>query len=269
MTLDPVRPLMRLLALVTPGAAAALARRFATRPGRARRLAVPQGAEALTFRFGLAGLRWGHAGPIVLALHGWQGRAENFRALAERLVPLGFQVVALDAPAHGRSPGEEADPVVFADALEEVASELGPVHAVVGHSMGGASLLYALTRGLRGARRVAIAAPAGLAGVLARMSRHLGLGEPARRRFFEAMARRTGLAPERLDIEALAPTLPPGALLVVHDRDDPVIPFADAERIADATCGRLLATRGLGHRALLRDQAVLDEIAGFVAAPAA
>lgn len=268
MNADAIRPLFRLFAAGFPAAAAALARRLATRPGRRGTRAVPPGAEALTFRFGLAGLRWGHGGPVVLALHGWEGRAANFQALATRLVPLGFQVVALDAPGHGRSPGREADPVVFADALQEVAAELGPVHAVVGHSMGGASVLYALTRGLRGARRVAIAAPAGLAGVLARMSRHLGLGEPARRRFFDAMARRTGVAPDQLDIERLAPALPPGELLVVHDREDPVIPFADAERIAGATRARLLATRGLGHRALLRDEAVLSEIAGFVAAPA-
>ena len=86
--------------------------------------------------------------PGSLALHGWEGRAAQFQPLASRLVPLGFQVVALDAPAHGRSPGREADPVVFADALQEAAAELGDVHAVVGQSMGGASVLYALSRGL-------------------------------------------------------------------------------------------------------------------------
>lgn len=259
----------RLLDAVSPAAAAALARHFATRPMARSRRPDPVDAQPLTFRFGLAGLRWGQAGPVVLALHGWEGRAAQFQPLASRLVPLGFQVVALDAPAHGRSPGREADPVVFADALQEAAAELGEVHALVGHSMGGASVLYALSRGLGSARRVAIAAPAGLAGVLARMSRFLGLREPARRRFFEAMTRHTGVAPEQLDIDRLAPSLPPGELLVVHDVDDPVIPFADAERIAGATRAQLLATRGLGHRAVLKDAEVLDRIAGFLGARAA
>ncbi|WP_146909020.1 alpha/beta fold hydrolase [Arenimonas daejeonensis] len=101
--------------------------------------------------------------------------------LRERLAARGYQLIALDAPAHGRSPGAEADPVVFADALQEVAAELGPLHAVVGHSMGGASALYALSRGLDSGRSVAIAAPAGLAGVLARMSQAPGpaRGSPA------------------------------------------------------------------------------------------
>jgi pimeloyl-ACP methyl ester carboxylesterase len=116
---------------------------------------------------------------------------------------------------------------------------------------------------------VTIAAPASLAGVLARMSRHLGLPESARRLFFEAMHRRTGLAPEQLDIDLLAAGLAPRPVLVVHDREDPVIPFDDARRIAAATGAQLLATSGLGHRAVLRDEGVLQRIAGFLTAPAA
>lgn len=263
MTRLPIRPLGRLLGALSPELAAELARFLATRPlGRSGR-PEPEGAVPVTFRFGLAGLRWGEQGPRVLALHGWQGRAAQFRGLGERMAARGYQLIAIDAPAHGRSPGREADPVVFADALQEVAAELGPLHAVVGHSMGGASALLALSRGLDAVRTVAIAAPAGLAGVLARMSRGLGLPEPARRRFFEKMHRRTGLAPEALDIDQLASRIAQ-PLLVVHDHDDAVIPFDDARRIARATQGELLATRGLGHRDVLRDAAVLEHVAGFL-----
>ena len=46
-------------------------------------------------------------------------------------------------------------------------------------------------------------------------------------------------------------------------------PDADAERIAGATRAQLLATRGLGHRAVLKDADVLDRIAGFLGARAA
>lgn len=262
-----VRTLGRLLGGLLPGVAATLARRLATRPLHRSTRPDPVGAEPVSFRFGLAGLRWGDRGPRILALHGWEGRAAQFRGLGERLARRGYQLIALDAPAHGRSPGTEADPVVFADALQEAAAELGHLHAVVGHSMGGASALYALSRGLDSERSVAIAAPAGLAGVLARMSAALGLGEEARRRFFATMESRTGLAPEALDIDRLAPRLD-RPLLVVHDRDDAVIPFADALRIARATRAELHETRGLGHRDVLRDDQVLDRIVGFLEARA-
>lgn len=263
-----LRAVGRLVGRPLPGLAASLARYLAVTPFNRSRHPEPTGAEPVTFRFGLAGLRWGQHGPRVLALHGWEGRAAQFRGLGERLAASGFQLIAMDAPAHGRSPGSQADPVVFADALQEVAAELGPLHAVVGHSMGGASALYALSRGLDSARSVAIAAPAGLAGVLTRMSGALGLPEEARRRFFDKMEARTGLAPEALDIDRLAQRLDQ-PLLVVHDHDDAVIPFDDALRITRATRAELLETRGLGHRNVLRDEQVLERIAGFIGARAA
>ena len=263
-----LRTLGRLVAGPFPGLAADLARHLAITPLHRSRRPDPDSAEPVTFRFGLAGLRWGRQGPRVLALHGWEGRAAQFRGLGERLAARGYQLIAIDAPAHGRSPGAQADPVVFADALHEVAAEVGPLHAVVGHSMGGASALFAISRGLAPGRSVAIAAPAGLAGVLGRMSRSLGLGEEARRRFFAKMEASTGVAPEALDIDRLAPRLAP-PLLVVHDHNDPVVPFEDALRITRVTRAELHETRGLGHRDVLRDQQVLERIVGFLDARAA
>jgi pimeloyl-ACP methyl ester carboxylesterase len=260
-----VRSIGRVLGCLMPSFAARLARRLATRPlRRAAARSVPPGAEPVTFRFGLAGLRWGTQGPRVLALHGWEGRASQFRGLGERLAARGYQLIALDAPAHGRSPGAEANPVVFADAAVEAASELGPLHAVVGHSMGGAALLLAQARGLKAGRSVAIAAPAALPDVLRRLSRAFGLPLSASRAFLRQMERHAGEAVETLDIERLGAALR-GPVLVVHDRDDSVVPFGDGERIAAATGAELVETRGLGHSASLREASVLDRIAMFVA----
>src|SRR5262249_33884953 len=63
------------------------------------------------------------------------------------------------------------------------------------------------------------------------------------------------------------------ALLVVHDRDDREVAFVHAERlVAIWRNATLHATSGLGHRRILRDDAVIAEILEFVrhgvAAPA-
>jgi pimeloyl-ACP methyl ester carboxylesterase len=264
MTPSTLKTLGRILGSLLPATAARLARRLATRPMRAPQRALPPGAEPITFRFGLAGLRWGEGGPRILALHGWEGRASQFRGLGERLAARGYQLIALDAPAHGRSPGAEANPVVFADALVEAASELGPLHGVVGHSMGGAAILLAQSRGLRVTRSVSISAPAGLPDVLRRLSRGFGLPTRAARAFIAQMQRHAGEPVDGIDIARLGAALK-GALLVVHDRNDTVIPFADGERIAAAAQGELVATDGLGHRDVLREGSVLDRIAMFLA----
>jgi hypothetical protein len=45
--------------------------------------------------------------------------------------------------------------------------------------------------------------------------------------------------------------------LIVHDREDRINRFADAEAYRDAIAGaRLLETSGLGHTRLLRDERV-------------
>jgi len=55
-------------------------------------------------------------------------------------------------------------------------------------------------------------------------------------------------------------------LLVVHDRDDREVRFADGAAIAAAWPGaRLLETGGLGHQRVLRDPAVVAAVAAFLA----
>ncbi|MGV9195387.1 alpha/beta hydrolase [Microbacterium sp. MC2] len=67
----------------------------------------------------------------------------------------------------------------------------------------------------------------------------------------------------RLSVEHAA--LPPGtAVLVIHDEDDRMMPFGEAERIVAAhPAARMLRTRGLGHNRILRDDILLDAVIGF------
>ena len=78
------------------------------------------------------------------------------------------------------------------------------------------------------------------------------------------MERRNGVPNELLDIERLGAGLE-RPILVVHDRGDVAVPFADGARIAGATRAQLLATHGLGHAGVLRDPAVGRQVAAFLA----
>ncbi len=77
--------------------------------------------------------------------------------------------------------------------------------------------------------------------------------------------RRAGRPVEDLDVaELLAQSDSLG--LLIHDRDDREIPFSDAEAIAQRwPAARLVATEGFGHRAILRQAAVWEVVADFVA----
>ncbi|WP_425273363.1 alpha/beta fold hydrolase [Pseudomonas petroselini] len=102
-------------------------------------------------------------------MHGWEGRPTQFASLITALVDNGYSVIALDGPAHGRSPGREAHVLLFARAMLEAAAELPPLHAVIGHSMGGASAMLAVQLGLRTEALVSIASPSRFFGRAARL----------------------------------------------------------------------------------------------------
>ena len=238
---------------IAPSLPARMARDLMLRP-RARRAATAAIGDArrVSFRFGLSGLRWGERGPVVLMLHGWEGAAQQFRPLVAPLLAAGRQVIALDAPAHRGSPGDEATLMGFARALGQVAVEVRDLESVVGHSLGAAAVAIALSRGMDAQRAVLVAA--------------LGLPAAAAARFLALIERANGVAARDIEIARLAADLRLPAL-IVHDRQDRAVPFADAEAIARAWPGaRLLATAGLGHSRVLGDPAVTAAIGAFLTA---
>lgn len=214
-------------------------------------------AERITLRFGLSALRWGQ-GPAVLLLHGWEGRPTQFAELIRALVRAGYGVVALDGPAHGHSPGHEANVVLFARALLEASSELPPLKALIGHSLGGAGALLATQLGLRTEALVTIAAPARILGALRRFAHFVGLPRQARARFVRMVEDSAGMPAAQLDVARYRLDLPG---LVVHAKDDPMVPFAEAQSIHAAwQDSRLLALEEGGHSKSLADPRLIEAV---------
>ena len=218
-------------------------------------------AERITLRFGLSALRWG-SGPTVLLMHGWEGRPTQFASLIEALVGAGYGVVALDGPAHGRSPGREASVVLFARALLEAAGELPPLHAVIGHSMGGASALLASQMGLRARALVSISAPSRILGPLRSFASYMGLPPKARAHFVSQVESHAGMPAAHLDVKCYQLDIPG---LVVHAEDDPVVPANDARVIHDAWFdSQLLRLERGGHQRLLADPRLIGAVLGLL-----
>ncbi|MHA6494491.1 alpha/beta hydrolase family protein [Pseudomonas borbori] len=238
-------------------------------PPREWELPLLAQAERITLRFGLSALRWG-SGPAVLLMHGWEGRPTQFAGLIKALVDAGYGVVALDAPAHGRSPGHEANVVLFARALLEAAGELPPLKALIGHSMGGASALLATQLGLRAEVVVSIAAPSRILTMLRQFSRFVRLPAQARAHFIRLVEEKAGMPAGQLDVNRYRLDFPG---LIVHALDDQKVPFSEAEAIHEAWFdSRLLRVESGGHQRVLADprlhEAVLQLLATTRQAPA-
>src|SRR5262249_38497963 len=129
---------------------------------------------------------------------------------------------------------------------------------------GGAAIVLALRDGLAARRVVLLAAPADVTRFATAFADHLRIPEPAREAMRRNLERRLEARWDDLHLPAIVRGLRAPALLV-HDRGDPDVPYRHAEEIAAAWPGaRLLATDGLGHRAILRDGSVVRAAVAFL-----
>lgn len=257
--------------LVAPELARRWAQRLFMRPPRFPAPAPERAAlrRACPFGFASGGLQlrgwaWGE-GPRVLLAHGWGGRGGQMHPLVEPLVDAGYSVLLFDAPAHGRSQGRRLTAPQYARAMQDLAVEAGPFHAVVGHSFGGATLSYALAQGLPAERAVLIAAPEGPEFYYRQLLAALGYAPARHAALVEAFTKDIGIRFEDVRVPGLAPRLRIPAL-VVHDEEDREVPFSQGQAIAAAWPGaELLPTRGLGHRRILKDPELHAAILAFLA----
>lgn len=204
----------------------------------------------------------------VLLVHGWEGRGSQLAAFVPQLLARGFRVVAFDAPGHGDSSLPRASLIEHARAIGTVASAVGPLYAIVGHSVGGAATLLATRFGLEAERLVLIAPPSTPAKFASTFARVLGLDETVKGAMIRRIEARYDMRFDELDVtyDAQRLHLP---LLVVHDREDPVVAFENGRRLAeDAPRGELVEVAGVGHRAILKSPLVVDTVTRFVDAGA-
>lgn len=218
----------------------------------------------------LAAWRFGSSDrPAVVLSHGWGGRGAQLRSFVKPLVDAGYQVVLFDHAGHGLSGGGEATLVHFVQDLEAVVNAVeargAEVEAMIGHSLGSAAVAAWLNANGREVRTVLIAPPTSVQRYSGFFARRLGLREPVRRAMQERIERRYGRRWQEFELpQSVAKVRAPA--LVVHDAEDNFVNIASGLALARAWRGaRFVRTQGLGHRAVLRDEAVVRDAVDFIA----
>jgi pimeloyl-ACP methyl ester carboxylesterase len=208
--------------------------------------------------------RWG-AGPVVLFVHGWSGRGNQVAAFVEPLLRAGFQVLAVDAPGHGETPGDRTSILECAAVLQAVEQAYGPLHGAITHSFGGMVLAYAMNHGTRVGRVVSLSAPATVEYLLDGFAQTLdmppaviaNLRQRLDKRFEGGYRERTSMLNNVRGLSVPA--------LVIHDADDVSVPWQQGEMIAAAWPGaRFMKTQGLGHGRILRNRDVVEAAVTFI-----
>lgn len=259
--------LLRLISSVAPGLAGRVAMRLTLRTRRrtqprplgafADRFFVAESGEVVVHRMGA------NTGPRVLLVHGWNGSAFDWLAIAEALVAAGFSVTALDLPAHGASPGRTSSLPRFVRGVREADRRHGPFDVWVAHSMGAAAALAALAKGARAKRVILISGLADPAGALRAFARAFGLNEAGTTAYLSAIEHGEKMALAEVDgVHNVQHVDAP--ILLVHDRHDRVVPVEHGQRLAQAMPHvQLVQTEGLGHRRILSDEGIVQSLVAF------
>ena len=209
--------------------------------------------------------RWG-SGPPILAVHGWNGRGVNLHPLFTALLQQGYAVVAFDAPAHGVSEGDHTNYFEFTDTVRAMVDAIGKknVAGIVAHSLGGAAVINCLSKEDMSPKTVLIAPALRLKELLFNTFNKHGVPSYLYISIIREIETEYGYSIERDNPFILMEQMDT-RVMIAHDRDDALIPFADARILADRHSHILLhATHGLGHKNIIKDKSTVETVIQYL-----
>ena len=215
--------------------------------------------------YDLVAYRWG-AGKRVLLVHGWESNSAVMEYFVNPLVNAGYEVIALDCPAHGNSSGKQVDLLQYGESILCTINYLGGVHALIAHSIGATASAVVLGTHMHYTiqKTVLISPIDRMTNIFALYANGLGLNTNVQDAIYNILEKRFGHPPQYYSNPDLLEHYP-HPMLIVHDKDDRVVPFSWGQAIGEKVkSARVLVTNGLGHRRILKDDKTIEHIIGFV-----
>ena len=261
-----------MLSTVNPKLAAKEAfRLFCTPPMRYGGASL-SGGEELSFQ--LAGLRihgnrFNHPrSKKAMVLHGFSSASGNFADYVSELSEREFEVLAFDAPAHGKSEGKQVNALDYMNLIVEAVNRYGPVDVFIAHSFGGLALALALEKIEHSPEiKVVLIAPATeTTSALKQALQMIGLSNS---KLFSAVKDEikniSGQEASWFSIRRAISNIQ-AKILWVHDEEDDITPLSDVLPVKNDNPVNVefLFTKGLGHRKIYRSGHVKDRIYRFI-----
>ena len=269
-----IRTKFKLLSSISKRKAAAKAFLLFCTPQTRHRKKLPpvfEKAEKLQFSLGnniVRGYRWNHpSSKKALILHGFESSITNFDRYIKPLTKKGYEVLAFDAPAHGRSAGKTITVLTYKEMVLQIVNAFGPVDAFLAHSFGGLALGLALEEMPNSApKKVVFIAPAAeTRRAIDNFFIFLRLDDEVRREFDAQLERTGGKRAEWFSLKRAAYNIK-AQVLYLQDKDDELTPLEDVRPIMEDGHAnfRFVITEGLGHRRIYRDNRIFKEIMDFL-----
>ena len=226
--------------------------------------------EANQFRLSVSnmdiqGYEWGTGEKSILVLHGWSGRATQFRKFINPLNKIGYKVVGIDGPAHGKSSGNRTHIMEFADVLKAVKLKYPEIDTIISHSFGGAASMMGIREGLKIKRLINIGSPTDGDYIISDFLRRINGSSKSGERFKQKVVEMFNKPFSNYSIKESIKHVKGLELLMIHDKDDKEVPFQHAVEVHETSPDtKLILTKGLGHMRILKDSQVIEHCLSFI-----
>ncbi|WP_242205542.1 alpha/beta hydrolase [Aestuariivivens insulae] len=205
--------------------------------------------EAVSYKnYDIITYRWPGKKAPVLLVHGWESNAFRWKALIENLKSNGFEVIALDAPAHGNSGSNSFNVVDYSECLFRIAKKFN-AQTVVAHSLGGtATIFFQHKYQLPQLKKlVLLGAPSNIKDVFRRYTNMMGYSPSVVKAIDAFVLQHFGNTPDYYNAAEFSKSIKAKGL-IIHDINDNIIPYNDAldykEQFPNTT---LITTNNLDH----------------------
>ena len=203
--------------------------------------------------------KWG-SGPSILLAHGWNGRGIQLHHFIEPLIQRGYSVITYDAPGHGESQGRTSSYFEFSDTIRTLLSSPNghEIRGVIAHSLGGSAVVNSIEKENLALDAVLIAPALRLKEVLYGFFDYVGLPRAIYEIIIKEYEDQFGYNMHRDNPANLLGEIN-SKILIVHDKNDPTIPYADSKEISERFPNiELHTTERLGHKKVLADSSVVN-----------
>jgi len=264
--------IVNLLSYISPNLAAKLAVYIFSKPRNAK-----LNQEALQYlnlatqknlrynNFYIKTYQWkGHTETVLLA-HGWDSNSFRWKDLIELLKQEKYNVVAIDAPAHGGSGNNIFNAPLYAKTINAAVKEFSP-QIIIGHSIGGTASIIALENHDMPCvkKMVLLGAPSNLAISVANYVKMMGYNKTVEKAIDQYYLKHFKHLPKHYCVENFFSNIEAQGL-IIHDRKDRIISYKEALDIHRVyKNSKLIKTIGLGHR--LKSEKIYQHILDFLKA---
>lgn len=202
---------------------------------------------------------WGKGDKKALLIHGWEGHAGNMGAFVAPLLQQGFEVIAFDGPAHGKSSGKMTNLFQFASLTAYFLKNYN-IEIIVAHSFGSTAAIIALHREkISLPHLVMVTTMNRFSEAFEDFSHLMGLSEQEHLKFLTYVENLFGHQVDSLETASLASQTRVKQMTLFHSPSDKLIDIHHAYEMAEKNPDLQLYTPdNLGHYRILWDEGIIN-----------